>query len=135
MAKILIVDDDKGTVEVVKNTLVGQNYEVITAYDGKEGIDKVQSESPDLIVLDICMPSMDGYEFMRTLRSELGKNDKPILPVIVLTAKEKMEEMFKAEGAKGYLVKPFDPSTLLAKIEELLNKPLLENIKHKEKSN
>jgi len=122
MPKILIVDDDKVVVEVIKKILVGQNYEVATAYDGKEGIEKVKSEKPDLIILDIRMPSMNGYEFMRTLRSELANADGPMVPVIVLTAIEKMEKVFKAEGAKGYLVKPVDPPVLLAEIEGLLKK-------------
>jgi len=118
--KILLVDDDKGIVEVIKNILIGQNYEVVTAYDGKEGIEKVQSENPDLIVLDVRMPSMNGYEFMRALRFEVSNEDKPVTPVIVLTAKEKMEEVFMLEGAKGYLVKPVDSAKLIKKIEECL---------------
>jgi len=118
--KILLIDDDKSIVEVIKNILTGQNYEVITAYDGKEGIEKVQSENPDLIVLDIRMPLMNGYEFMRTLKVEARNSDKPMVPVIVLTAKEKMEEIFKLEGAKGYLVKPVDPVKLTQKIKECL---------------
>jgi len=120
MAKILVIDDDKGVVEVIKNVLVGQNYEVVTAFDGKEGLKKVKSENPDLIVLDIRMPSMNGYEFIRTLRTELVNANKPMVTVIVLTAKEEMEEMFRLEGAKGYLVKPIDPPVLLTTIEELL---------------
>ncbi len=120
MHKILLVDDDKGIVEVIKNVLVGQNYEVITAYDGKEGLQKVENENPDLIVLDVRMPSMNGYEFIRTLREKRNIAGKSMLPVIVLTAKEKMEEVFKLEGAKGYLVKPVDPILLTKKIEECL---------------
>ena len=118
--KILLIDDDKGIVEVIKNVLSGQNYEIVTAFDGKEGLEKVQNEDPDLIVLDIRMPSMNGYEFMRTLRTERNSSGKPMVPVIVLTAKEKMEEVFKLEGAKGYLVKPVDPVQLTKKIEECL---------------
>jgi len=118
--KILLIDDDRGIVEVIKNVLEGQNYEVVTAFDGKEGLKKVQSEDPDLIVLDIRMPSMNGYEFICTLRAEKGSSDKPMVPVIVLTAKEKMEEVFKLEGARGYLVKPVDPIQLIKKIEECL---------------
>ena len=120
MAKILVIDDDKGIVEIIRKILVGQDYEVKTAYDGKEGIEKSKSEKPDLIVLDVCMPSMNGYEFIRTLRFELMDSGKPMAPVIVLTAKEEMEEVFKLEGAKGYLVKPVDPVKLIQKIEECL---------------
>ena len=119
--KILLIDDDKGIVEVIKNVLVGRNYDVVTAFDGKEGLKKVQSEDPDLIVLDIRMPTMNGYEFICTLRTERGSSDKPMVPIIVLTAKEKMEEVFKLEGAKGYLVKPIDPIQLTKKIEECLS--------------
>ena len=122
MAKILVVDDDKGIVKVIKNILVEQNYEVVTAYDGKEGFEKVQSENPDLIILDIRMPTMNGYDFMHTLKSKLVNIDKPMMPIIILTALEKMEEVFELEGAKGFLVKPIDPPVLLAKIEELLKK-------------
>jgi len=118
--KILIIEDDRGTVEVIKNILVGQNYEIITAFDGKEGLKKVKSEDPDLILLDIRMPTMNGYEFICTLRAEKGSFAKPMVPVIVLTAKEKMEEVFKLEGARGYLVKPIDPIQLTKKIEECL---------------
>ena len=118
--KILLIDDDKGIVEVIKNVLLEQNYEVVTAFDGKEGLKKVQSEDPDLIVLDIRMPSMNGYEFICTLRAKRNSPDKPMIPIIVLTAKEKMEEVFKLEGARGYLVKPVDPIQLTKKIEECL---------------
>jgi CheY-like chemotaxis protein len=120
--KILVIDDDKGTVEVIKNILVGQNYQVVIAYDGKEGLEQVRSKKPDLIVLDVRMPSMNGYEFVRTLRAETSSAGKIMVPVIVLTAKEKMEEVFRLEGAKGYLVKPVDPIKLTQKIEECLNK-------------
>lgn len=119
--KILIIDDDKGVIEVISNILTGQNYEVVSALDGKEGLEQVKNESPDLIVLDIRMPSMNGYEFIRTLRADLGSAGQPMIPVIILTAKEEMEEVFRMEGAKGYLVKPVDPVKLTKKIEECLS--------------
>jgi len=87
--KILLIDDDRGIIEVIKNVLIGLNYEIVTAFDGKEGLEKVQSEDPDLVVLDIRMPLMNGYEFMRTLRTERSNSGKPMMPVIVLTAKGK----------------------------------------------
>jgi len=118
--KILLVDDDRGIVEVIKKVLTERNFDVITAYDGNEGIEKVKSEKPDLIVLDIRMPTMNGYEFMRTLRTEYVVEGKPMVPVIMLTAKGEMEDVFKLEGAKEYLVKPVDPENLIKKIDEVL---------------
>ena len=119
--KILLIDDDKGIVEVIRKVLEEVKYEIVTAYDGKEGLEKVKSDKPDLIVLDIRMPSMNGYEFMRALRAHNLNENEPMIPVIMLTAKEEMEEIFKLEGAKGYLVKPVDPSNLVRKIQECLN--------------
>ena len=116
--KILLVDDDKGVVEVIKRALEENKYDVITAYDGKEGFEKVNSDDPDLIVLDIRMPSMNGYEFMRALREEKRNQNQPMTPVIMLTAKEEMEAVFRMEGAKGYLV---NPATLIRKIQECLH--------------
>lgn len=118
--KILIVDDDKGIVEVIKRALEDENYEVAFSYDGKDGFEKLQSENPDLIILDIRMPSMNGYEFMRALRAKKVIEGKPMTPVIVLTAKEEMEEMFRLEGAKEYLVKPVEPADLVKKIKKWL---------------
>jgi CheY-like chemotaxis protein len=119
--KILLVDDDKGIVEVVKKVLEEIEYDVVTAYDGKEGLEKVKCDDPDLIVLDIRMPLMNGYEFMRALREEKFNQNTPMIPVIMLTAKEEMKEVFKMEGAKGYLLKPVDPTSLIRKIQECLN--------------
>ncbi|MCK5180309.1 MAG: response regulator, partial [Candidatus Omnitrophica bacterium] len=103
--KILIVDDDKGIVEVVKIALTKKGYEVFTAGDGNEGIEKVKAHSPDLILLDVVMPEMNGYEFLRALKALEGK---ALTPVVMVTAKEEMEELFKFEGVKEYIVKPTD---------------------------
>ena len=115
--KILIVDDDKGIVEVVKIALTKKGYEVFTAGDGNEGIEKVKAHSPDLILLDVVMPEMNGYEFLRALKALEGK---ALTPVVMVTAKEEMEELFKFEGVKEYIVKPTDPSELIQKIERCL---------------
>jgi len=118
--KILVIDDEKVIVEVVKDALEERNYEVVFALDGKEGFEKVKSESPDLIVLDVHMPSMNGYEFMRALRAQSAIDGKPMTPVIVLTANETMEDLFQLEGVKGYLVKPMEAAELIKKIEGCL---------------
>ena len=118
--KILVIDDEQVVVEVVKAALTKRNYEVFTAGDGKEGLELVKSVHPDLILLDIVMPLMNGYEFMRALKGLKVLEGQPMTPVIVITAKEEMKDLFKFEGAKEYLVKPVESSTLIQKVEELL---------------
>ena len=118
--KILVIDDDRGVVELIENILADGGYEVSAAYDGKEGFESYQKNNPDLIILDINLPIMDGYEFLRAVRVESREQGNELIPVIMLTVKEEMEEIFKMEGAKGYLVKPVDPDSLVKKIEECL---------------
>ncbi len=120
MPKILVIDDDEAIVEIVKETLLENNYEVITASEGGEGLLKVQDEQPDLVLLDVVMPLVNGYMFLQDLKTrETGQGDQ-MIPIIVLTAKAGLEEVFKREGVKGYLVKPVEPSLLIQKVEECL---------------
>ena len=112
MAKrILVVDDEKEFVSTVSTRLEPLGYEVISAYDGQEGLEKATSEMPDLIILDIMMPGMDGLEMLRRLRDNPKTFD---LSVIVLTAKGETEYLLQAQelGSMDYLIKP-------VKIEEL----------------
>ena len=118
--KILVIDDDRTVVELVKAALINKNYEVLIASDGNEGLEQVRNNQPDLIVLDVMMPSMDGYVFIRALRALKVIEREQMMPVIVMTAKEEMEEVFKFEGVKEYLIKPVEPSELIQKIEECL---------------
>ena len=118
--KILLIDDDKGIVEVIRRALEESQFDVIPAYDGKEGLMQVKLERPDLIILDISMPSMNGYEFMRALRTNNIVEGDSMPPVVMLTAKQEMEEIFRMEGAKEYLVKPVDPLNVVEKVKSLL---------------
>ena len=117
--KILLVDDEPHIVKMLKTRLESEHYDVVTAPDGIPGLAKVESEKPDLILLDIKMPQMDGYTFVKSLqRSEEGKD----VPVIMLTAHEQMEELFAMEGVTDYVVKPFKGEELLAKVKKILEK-------------
>lgn len=118
--KILVVDDEPGFVEMLKSKLELDDYEVLTAFDGEEGLEKAKTEKPDLIILDILMPRKDGWTFVREMKTyDSIKN----IPVIVLTAKEQFEDEFKLEGITDYLVKPFEVEALLYKIKiRLFNK-------------
>lgn len=117
--RILLVDDEKDIVELLKAKLEKNNYEVLVAYDGKVGFAKARNENPDLIILDLMLPEMDGYWVCHLL-----KNDKRYhkIPVIILTAKAEEENIELAEkcGADEYIIKPFEFDKLLLKIEELI---------------
>lgn len=115
--KILIVDDDRMSVTLIRFALKEQLYDVASAEDGFQALDAVRSFRPDLIVLDVQMPRMSGFEFMSELKNIPGGSD---IPVIMLTANDNMQDIFFAEGVKGYLVKPIDTPLLLARIKACL---------------
>jgi len=119
--RILLVDDEHELVEMVKMRLEAYDYEVITAFDGQEALDKAKLEKPDLIILDIMLPKMDGYKVCRMLKFD-EKFRK--IPIIMFTARAQMtdKELGEQVGADEYIIKPFEPEVLLAKIKELINK-------------
>ena len=116
--KILAVDDEKFIVRLVQVTLERQGYQVITASDGKEALEKVDSEKPDLVVLDVMMPYMDGFEVLQTLRRNPGTRD---IPVIMLTAKAQDADVFRGwqSGVDCYLTKPFNPLELVSFVNRI----------------
>ena len=119
--KILLVDDEPSIVKIVRKRLEQHHYEVTTAADGLEGLERALADRPDLIITDIMMPTMDGYTFLKKLRA---KPQLASIPVIILTAKEKMEDLFLFEGIQtcDYIVKPFESEVLLEKIVQLLQR-------------
>ncbi len=119
MKKILIIDDEPDIVKIIQKQFMASHYEVITALDGEEGLEKAEREKPDLIILDIMMPKMDGYTFTRELHTKISSG-RVTTPIIVLTAKEKMQDLFEIEGVKEYIVKPFDPAELLEKVKKYI---------------
>lgn len=120
--KILVIDDEPELVKAMKIRLESEGYDVIAAYDGEEGLKKTEEETPDLIVLDIMMPKMDGYTTLQELKKKHSNSNKPLPPVIVLTAKDKMKDLFALEGVEDYVVKPFENQDLLNRIGRLLGK-------------
>jgi DNA-binding response OmpR family regulator len=116
--KILVVDDDRNIVRVLQTRLEANQYRVVTAFDGDEGLEKVASEKPDLVILDVMMPKMDGYTFVLKLRG--GADATAKIPVIILTAKDRMRDLFEMEGIDDYVVKPFTSEDLLGKINKVL---------------
>lgn len=116
--KILIIDDDQVNVQLVRSRLEQNGYTVVSALDGAVGMEMVTVEKPDLVILDVEMPRMNGYTFMTELRKRGGS--APLPPVIVLTAHETMQPIFTLKGVRGYLVKPLKIDELLHKIQECL---------------
>jgi len=119
--KILIVDDEPNIVKMVESRLKAEGYEIVTARDGQEGLDAARKEKPDLIILDIMMPKLDGYEVCRMLRADIQYN---AIPIVMLTAcgqatdiKEGMER-----GADAYIAKPFEPNVLVGIVDGLVGK-------------
>ncbi|OFX14782.1 MAG: two-component system response regulator [Armatimonadetes bacterium RBG_16_58_9] len=118
--KILAVDDEKHIVRLVQVNLERAGYEVVTANDGKEALEKVASENPDLVVLDVMMPYMDGFEVLQNLRRSPATRD---IPVIMLTAKAQDADVFKGwqSGVDCYLTKPFNPMELLSFVKRIFS--------------
>ena len=120
-AKILVVDDEKDLVDMLIIRLEAADYEVHAAYDGQEGLNKVKEIMPDIILLDVMMPKLDGYQVCRLLKfDEKFKN----IPIIMLTARgqEQDKETGGQVGADMYVTKPFESADLVQKIEGLLTK-------------
>jgi len=117
--KILVVDDEPNIVELLQSRLEKNGYSVIGAYDGQAALDRTYQEKPDLIILDIMLPKIDGYHVCQTLRSD--KKFKAI-PIIMLTARTLAQDikMGMDLGAVSYVQKPFNPDVLLGIIQGLL---------------
>lgn len=118
--KILAVDDERHIVRLVEVNLQRAGYEVVTAYDGREALEKVQSENPDLVVLDVMMPYMDGFEVLKNLKADPKTAE---IPVIMLTAKAQDADVFKGwqSGVDCYLTKPFNPMELLTFVKRIFD--------------
>lgn len=126
-SKILIVDDEPFNVDYLKQELEDSAYKIISAANGREALDKMQAELPDLILLDIMMPVMDGFEMLKCLKADSATRD---IPVIVISANNDLGNVVKGIqlGAEDYLPKPFEPVLLHARISSSLEKKHLRDL-------
>jgi len=132
-AKILIVDDNQFICKLIESRLKANDYQVKIALSGEEAFKVIFDDIPDLVLLDITMPGMDGFEFGRKLRSTLATRD---VAIIMVTAQSQHSSVVKAMSelnAQGYVVKPFKPEDLLGEIQKVLMKNGQENEKQKPK--
>jgi len=119
--KILVIDDETDLTEMLVLRLEANGYQVISACNGQEGLDKARTEKPDLIILDLMLPKIEGYKVCRMLKFDEKYRH---IPVILFTARaqELDIKLGKEVGADAYIVKPFEPDILLGKVAELLKK-------------
>lgn len=118
--KILAVDDERHIVRLIQVNLERAGYEVSTAYDGLEALRAIEENRPDLIVLDVMMPQLDGFETLKRLKANPNTAD---IPVIMLTAKSQDADVFRGwqSGVDCYLTKPFNPMELLAFVKRIFD--------------
>jgi DNA-binding response OmpR family regulator len=119
MKKVLVVDDQKDNVFVLQNRLQHEGYEILTAYDGETCIKIAEEEAPDIILLDVMMPGMSGFEVCKTLTTSKKTSLIPILLVTALTEAEDLKEGFQV-GAFDYIKKPFNRIELIARVKAAL---------------
>jgi two-component system alkaline phosphatase synthesis response regulator PhoP len=119
MSKILVVDDEESILTLLKFNLEKSGFQVITSLDGREALRIIELEKPDLVVLDLMLPGLDGMEILKTLRQE--KNNTPVL---MLTAKnDELDKILGLElGADDYLTKPFSPREVIARVKAILRR-------------
>ena len=116
--RILVVDDEVDIVDFIDDYLTGEGYEVIKAYDGVKALDKMRQDLPDLVVLDIMLPGLDGFEVCKQIRTESA------VPILMLTAKDtEVDKIVGLEiGADDYMPKPFNPRELVARVKAILRR-------------
>lgn len=122
MTKILIAEDEHDILDLIAFTLRYNGYEVIVATNGEDALELALKERPDLVLLDIRMPRMSGYEVCQSLKTNDSVKD---IPVVFLSAKGQESEVDAgiAAGAVAYILKPFAPDQLVARVSELIGKP------------
>lgn len=119
--RVLLVDDEKDLVETMEMALEAQGFEVISAFDGEEGLAKALHEKPDVVILDLMMPKMNGYQVCWEIKN---REETKALKVIMLTAKTQESDKFWGfeTGADEYVTKPFEMSELVKKISKFVQK-------------
>ena len=122
--RILIVDDDRELTELVRHRLNHEGYETMSAFCGEEGLTKAKGSQPDLIILDILMDDMDGYEVTRRLKSDI---ETCAIPILILSVRQGLDDRLTALflGAMEFLPKPYDPYRLVSAVRHILREEKL----------
>ncbi|MDP3921317.1 MAG: response regulator [Candidatus Omnitrophota bacterium] len=115
--RILVIDDEPMIVKMLQSRLVANGYEVLTAYDGEQGFQMIKAEKPDLVISDIIMPKVSGYNLVELIAAETDGTEKT--PVIIMTARGSMKELFHVWNYAHFIEKPFEPEDLMTKVREV----------------
>ena len=127
--KILVADDNRNIIELVKMEFEILDYDVVTAYDGEDALKKIEKENPDLVILDVMMPKMNGFDLCMKLRDNPAYKD---IPIVMLTAKGQEKDKFwgRQVGADEYVTKPFEPEVLEQIVHNLLEQKKSGEVPH-----
>ena len=127
MQKILIVDDEKDIVELLKYNLEKEDFKIISAYNGNDALESIEKGNPDLIILDLMLPEIDGIEICRILKKD---NETKDIPIIMLTARAtEMDRILGLDlGADDYITKPFSPREVISRVKAVLRRSKKEEI-------
>lgn len=121
MPTVLILEDQEAIAEVIKINLESHGFEVLYGQDGQAGLDIVSQKIPDVIILDVLMPKVDGYQFYKKIKANERTNR---IPILVMTVRGAMRDVFEGLGADSFLAKPFLPDDLVDQVKKLLSDPL-----------
>ena len=116
---VLIVDDEQQLALAIKIRLQSKGFQVTTATDGQQALTLLEQEKPNLVILDVLMPVLDGYSCLREINRRFGRG---AIPIIVLTARDRMKDLFELEGIEDYIIKPFDHEDLLLRIDRVFKR-------------
>jgi CheY-like chemotaxis protein len=118
-ARILVVEDDPQNLYLVKYLLEKSGYEVVVAHDGEEGVAAAKETKPDLVLMDMLLPKMDGYDATRAIRDDDEVGETPVVALTAYSMKGDRAKVIEA-GCQGYIPKPLDPSTFVSDVESYL---------------
>lgn len=128
--KILLVDDDRTFVTLISGLLRDRGYSITSAGTGQEALALIQEDKPDLVILDVLMPKLTGYDFMQKLKNMNDELRK--VPLLVISANKDMQEYFPAWQIEGFIAKPFEPKRFLTKVEEIIHLKTIQQEREKE---
>ena len=121
-ARLLLVEDDVTMVKMYQKKFLAEGYEVVTAYDGEEGLKKVKEVKPDLVILDVMMPKLDGLAVFKLMKAEPATKDIPVILLTNFDQKDAIYESFTLEAVEYLIKSDVTPAQVVQKVEELLKK-------------